>query len=258
MGLIMNKILNINKPLGLTSYDVIRILKNKYPGEKIGHAGTLDPLAEGVLICLVGSESTKRQNEFLNVKKEYEFEVLFGFKTDTYDILGLIEEMKEYNADEIKTEIGKLLSNYIGDIKQPVPPFSAVKIKGRPLYRWYLSGEIENVDIPVKEIFIEKIEIISRRIIDTDELKNEVYELLNSVSSGFRQNQVKESWEHCIKLNKRYLLVKFQAQVSKGTYVRALANQMGKDLGIGACTTTIKRTQVGNFNIKDSIDINDA
>src|SRR3989338_8916844 len=96
--LIMNEVLVVNKPLGVTSFDVIRDLKKRFPGEKIGHAGTLDPLADGVLICLIGKDSTKRQSEFMDCDKDYVFDVLFGFETDTYDILGLVNGFKDYEV----------------------------------------------------------------------------------------------------------------------------------------------------------------
>src|SRR3990167_4334061 len=142
-------ILNINKPLGITSYDVIRELKKKYPREKIGHAGTLDPLAQGVLICLVGALFTRRQSEFMGQDKEYVFDVLFGFNTDTYDILGL-PQFKEYDLEKVKSMLPEALKKYQGEIDQKVPSFSAVKMGGQTLYRSTLSGEVK--ENPVKKV----------------------------------------------------------------------------------------------------------
>ncbi len=254
MGPNINIILNINKPLGLTSYDVIRILKKKYIGQKIGHAGTLDPLAEGVLICLVGKEATKRQSEFMGFDKEYEFEVLFGFKTDTFDILGLVTERTEYDPKTVFDDLKKSLKKFIGFIKQPVPPFSAVKVGGKPLYRLSLANEINKIQIPVKEICINNIEIIENKIVSTEDLITNINGLLNTVRSGFRQDEVKKSWQENLSGERNYLLATLRASVSKGTYVRAIADQLGGELGVGACTLKIKRTKVGEFTLQDSIN----
>src|SRR3989344_2680302 len=115
----MNDVLVVNKPLGVTSFDVIRDLKKKFPGEKIGHAGTLDPLASGVLICLVGSDATKRQSEFMECDKEYIFDVLFGFETDTYDILGLVKGFCDYDSASLEAPLRKLILGFKGDLDQP-------------------------------------------------------------------------------------------------------------------------------------------
>lgn len=245
-------ILNRYKPLGITSYDVIRQLKKKYPGQKIGHAGTLDPLAEGVLICLVGKDATQRQSEFMNVTKEYEFDVLFGFETDTYDILGIVKNYLKYEVDEVLGSVPQHL--FAGEINQPVPPFSAVKIKGKPLYRWYLDGKINEVDIPIKTVNIEAIEIIGSRTITKDDLRSEIFLLLDKVRSGFRQSIVNDKWTEIFNsnINESFLVVRIKAVVSKGTYVRAIAHDLGQKLGVGACTLTIKRTKVGDFKIENS------
>lgn len=259
-----DQILIVDKPLGVTSFDVIRDLKKKYSGQKIGHAGTLDPLASGVLICLIGKESNKRQDEFMNVEKEYEFEVLFGFKTDTYDILGKTLDSKNYDIGEKLKELRSLLRNYTGAKKQRVPPFSAVKVKGKPLYRWFLEGKIDQVEIPIKEIEIKSLEILEIKILSMAELYNQIVDVLNLVKSGFRNHEVRNGWDQVLNYGneiegdddveegqnsrqKEFLIVRFKSTVSKGTYVRAIANDLGEKLGIGACTITIRRTRVGEF-----------
>lgn len=251
--LIMDEVLVVNKPLGVTSFDVIRDLKKKFPGEKIGHAGTLDPLASGVLICLVGKDATKRQDEFMNCDKEYEFDVLFGFETDTYDILGLVKGSCEYDEDYVKDSLFKIVPDLVGDLDQPVPAFSAVKVKGRELYRWYLDGRINEVEIPVKAVHIDSAEIKSIEIVSKEDLRLNINSLLQTVKSGFRQSLVLESWEKVLNSSKQkqFLIAKIKTTVSKGTYVRAIAYKLGKDLKIGACTLTIKRTRVGKYRLDE-------
>lgn len=251
---IMNEVLVVNKPLGVTSFDVIKDLKKKFPGEKIGHAGTLDPLASGVLICLVGKDATKRQSEFMDCDKEYEFDVLFGFETDTYDILGLVKGEASYVCDDIESKVGLFVKDLKGDLDQPVPAFSAVKVKGRELYRWYLDGKINEVEIPVKQVHIDSIEIKNVEKISKEDLHLKINSLLETVKSGFRQSMVFESWKKTLDESKQdeFLIVRIKAVVSKGTYVRAIAHKLGSDLKVGACTLTIVRTRVAGFSIEES------
>ncbi len=251
--LIMDEVLVVNKPLGVTSFDVIRDLKRRFPGEKIGHAGTLDPLASGVLICLVGKDATKRQSEFMDCDKEYEFDVLFGFETDTYDILGLVKGRAFYVCEDIESKVGSFVKGLKGDLDQPVPAFSAVKVKGRELYRWYLDGKINEVEIPIKQVHIDSIDIKNVEKISKEDLRLKINSLLETVKSGFRQNMVFESWKKTLDESKQdsFLIVRIQAVVSKGTYVRAIAYKLGTDLKTGACTLTIKRTRVGKYTLDE-------
>ena len=243
----MNKVIAVNKPLGITSYDVIRGLKKEYKGEKIGHAGTLDPLADGVLIVLIGKDATTRQSKFMNVDKEYVFTVLLGFETDTYDILGLIQKIGKY----IESVDQEFLNQFKGTLQQKVPPFSAVKVKGKPLYRWYLSGEIDKVEVPTKEVKVEEIELLDTWLIHGADLKSQILGLLEKVKAGFRQKDIMTKWNEVMegKVEEEFRILKIRAVVSKGTYVRAIANDIGQKLGCGACTINITRTRVGEYNL---------
>lgn len=244
----------INKPVGITSYDVIRKLKKDYPRQKIGHAGTLDPLASGVLICLIGKDETKNQSIYMDVSKVYEFDVLLGFSTDTYDILGLPILGNTFNSTD---DLDKYVSDFKGVIQQKVPPFSAVKIQGMPLYRWYLSGKIDEVEVPIKEINVEEIDVINKRVVKSDVLLSEITETLNKVRKGFRKEDVLDEWNKQLKdmRDKEFTIVTIRAKVSKGTYVRAIAHELGVKLGTGGCITRLVRTKVGDIDISESINI---
>lgn len=153
----MDGIINIYKTRGITSYDVIRIIKKEFNfKDKIGHGGTLDPIGEGVLIICLGN-MTKISNKFLNFDKEYITEVLLGVKTDTDDIEGkIIEEKKIENLDENK--IIQVFKSFEGEIEQ-IPPFvSAIKYKGKPLYKYYRKGI--KIQPPARKVIIKKIEIL--------------------------------------------------------------------------------------------------
>ncbi|MBM3332797.1 tRNA pseudouridine(55) synthase TruB [candidate division WOR-3 bacterium] len=205
----MRGVLNANKPSGISSYDVIRhiksILRSPVP---IGHAGTLDPLASGVLLILLG-EATKVSRFLLNLPKEYVAGVLFGKQTDTDDITGATlseRPVSDLTADSVRTG----LERFTGEIEQVPPAFSALKQDGEPLYRLARKGQV--VCPKPRKIVISKLELLDW--------------------------QPPTATIRCV--------------VSAGTYVRALARDLGKSLGTVATLASLVRTRVGPFSIEDA------
>ncbi len=146
----------VNKPVGPTSHDVVDFLRQVTTIRKIGHAGTLDPLAEGLLILAIGRQATKNISDFSCLDKEYEAEIRLGQETDTYDGEGKI--LKEYSGDLIKKkEIKLALKKFIGEQKQIPPMYSAKKIGGEKLYN--LARQDKVVDREASLIRIDKIKI---------------------------------------------------------------------------------------------------
>jgi len=213
-------ILLVDKPKGITSYDVIRKLKKKY-GKlklghaqklKLGHAGTLDPLATGLLIVGVG-KGTKRMAEFLKLPKTYEVEILLGVRTDTGDLEGKCLQVESVNIDDVDGErVRKVLEEMVGKIELSVPVYSAIKQKGVPLYKRARRGE--HVMPPKK-----KMEI--RRILLREIRREEDKTILDVVMD-----------------------------VGSGTYVRSIAEEVGKCLGVPATVKELRRTKVGDFDVK--------
>ncbi|MGO2118033.1 MAG: tRNA pseudouridine(55) synthase TruB [Fusobacterium sp.] len=152
----MNGIININKPQGITSFDVIRKLRKILSIRKIGHTGTLDPLATGVLIVCVG-KATKLVQDIEKKEKEYIAEFDLGYKTDTYDIQGKTLD-KVDNFSVTKEELETVLKNYIGDIKQVPPMYSAIKINGEKLYELARRGE--TIERAARDISIFSLELL--------------------------------------------------------------------------------------------------
>jgi len=150
-------ILLIDKPKGITSFDVIRRLQKTFksegvPTSKIGHAGTLDPLASGLMIIGVG-KGTKKLEEYLKLPKEYKTEIILGVETETGDMEG--KTTNESIVPDIERDVvEKVLNSLIGKIKLPVPRYSAIKHKGKPLY-WY-ARRGEKITPPIKEMEIKK------------------------------------------------------------------------------------------------------
>lgn len=145
----MDKVILVNKEKGLTSRDVVNIISRKLNTKKVGHFGTLDPLATGLLVIGTGT-LTKIGNLFANETKEYEVEVLLGTSTDTYDITGKVLEKKDINI--IEEELKKALYSFKGKYNQEVPIYSAVKVNGKKLYEYARNGE--EVILPKKEVEI--------------------------------------------------------------------------------------------------------
>lgn len=152
----MNQILLIDKPKGITSFDVIRRLRNKLGIKKMGHAGTLDPLATGLLIIATGS-ATKEISQYMDLPKEYEVLVEFGKTSTTYDADGEISQGVLHNVS--RSEFENILKNFIGEIAQMPPIFSAKKIKGVRAYD--LARQGKEVKLEPRKVKIDRIEVLN-------------------------------------------------------------------------------------------------
>ena len=206
----MNGILIVNKRKNMTSRDVVDIACKKLNTRKIGHTGTLDPLAEGVLVLAV-NKALKLVDDITALNKEYIAEVTLGIKTDTLDITGnVLEERKEHIKKE---DLINVLNSFVGPYHMRVPIYSAVKVNGKKLYEYAREGK--EVELPTKDVQINSIELIS-----------------------FENNKFS-----------------FKCNVSKGTYIRSLINDICTKLNIIGTMSNLKRTKQGKFDIKDSIDI---
>ncbi len=205
-------ILLIDKPIGITSFDVVRRLRKKLNIKKIGHAGTLDPLATGLMVLGIG-KGTKLLNEYIKLPKVYEAEICIGESTTTGDREGeVIQKTKVKKIKEM--DIKKALSEMIGVNKLPVSPYSAIKRNGEPLYKKARRGE--HVKPPIREMLVYEAKLL--------DVKN--------------------------KNDKVFLNVLFN--VGSGTYVRSLAEKLGEKLMYPARLENLRRTQVGEFDIKDA------
>ena len=211
----MNGIIVIDKPKDFTSFDVVAVMRRLTNQKKIGHAGTLDPMATGVLPILIG-KATKVQSILPDETKEYVAEFKLGIKSDTQDITGNIIEETICNIK--KEDLQKVLDNFIGNIKQIPPMYSAVKQNGKRLYDLARQGiEVERRERSIK---IYKLELIS---------------FLEKTQEA-----------------------KILVGCSKGTYIRTLCVDIGDKLDCGAVLTSLRRTLACSFSIKDSITLDEA
>ncbi len=150
-----NGILNIDKPQGITSHDVVDAIRKIFPNQKVGHTGTLDPLATGVLPICIG-EATKLSDNLTSEIKKYSVKMLLGVETDTYDITGRIVFASVFNKDEIY--IKERIKRFIGKQQQMPPKYSAIKVEGKKLYQY--ARENKDVEIKPREIEIYNIDNI--------------------------------------------------------------------------------------------------
>lgn len=238
------------------------------------YLGRLDPLAEGVLLMASG-EDVKKKEEFLELDKEYDFVSIFGFATDTYDILGKImrvEKLKELNDFDVR----KVALIYEGEREQEYPLYSS-KIISQEKWSFeqtkYFSAEksprsrasrapkvalkTTSPDWPSKKITIHKIQFHKLETLNSKELFGRLLMDISKVNGDFRQHEILTLWKQVLlgsgSQYPDYFIGKFSAHVSSGTYIRGLVNDMGKTLGCGATTLSIKRTRVGDYKIENSL-----
>lgn len=213
----MDNIIVINKDKDYTSRDVVNVIGKIFNTKKVGHTGTLDPLATGVLIVCM-NKALKVVDLITASDKEYIAKVVLGIDTDTLDITGnIINECKtDVNVDMVKS----VLNSFVGKSIQEVPKYSAVKVKGKKLYEYARNGI--DVELPKREIQIFDIELIS----DID------------IVDGHQE-------------------FSFRVKVSKGTYIRSLIRDIGVKLGCFACMKELIRTKQGKFSIDKSYTLND-
>ena len=229
-----DQIILVDKPAGISSFGIVAKIRRELKEEfghkiKVGHTGTLDPFATGLLILLSG-KMTKKSNEFLKLDKIYEADLKLGFTSTTGDPEGEIQRYHVEDLSEVTTEnegaspvttgasdpypkrevVESVLQSFTGKITQTPPRFSAIKINGERAYKLARKGA--DFEIPSREVEIYSIEI----------------------------------------LDYSYPTLKIRCHVSSGTYIRTLAEDIGKKLGTGAYLTALRRTKIGDYHIEDA------
>lgn len=237
------------KKIGQTPNELINEykLQNK-DAKKVSFAGRLDPMAHGKMMLLVNDEC-KQQDLYLGKNKIYEFEILYGFNTDTYDVLGLLTEF--IDPSSFSKKIDELnLQNYVTKFEQEYPPYSSIVVNKKPLWEWSKMGLINTINIPSKLVTIYKLEEIdnTNNINNYDELYNIIYTMIYSLSDDnltkFRVDSIIKLWKSFFDkliLDNPPIIKKYRANVSSGTYIRSLSKQIGDTIGCGALALNIKR-----------------
>ena len=260
----MKKVVFLNKKEGeppLQALENFRKKNSKYLKMPMTYAGRLDPMASGALLILIGEE-TKNKEKYLAKDKEYDFEILFGFSTDTYDILGKVIKNYELSITnyELEKKIKNNLKSFLGESVQPYPIYSSKTVKGKALFTY--ARERKDVEIPERKIFIKKLKLkkIKEKVgaqyfrtIDNKKLFKNIEKRIGKVKGDFRQKEILKIWEKKLlnsNLNKeKFFVASFKIHCSSGTYVRGLANSLGIKMQIPALAFSIKRTKIGKYMI---------
>ncbi len=245
-------ILNLYKEVGETPLECLirfREFHKEYENVKMTYAGRLDPMAEGVLVVLAGSIQEAKKKEILEFDKEYEFEILWGFETDTYDVLGLVTQVGEEPTKNFDKRLPKLLGDAFKRKTQEYPPYSSRTVGGKSLFEWSREGRISEIDIPTRHIKIFSLDHIETRRVLQEEVLASIKEKISKVNGDFRQQDILKKWDESIEEGGYALISRCKGSVSSGTYIRSLVYHLGKEMGSGALAYSIKRTRVGNYRI---------
>jgi len=210
----------IDKPIGPTSHDIVDQVRRKTGERRVGHAGTLDPFASGLLIIGVGRESTRELGTFLGMDKEYEATFVLGGESDTDDLTGKITPVP-LPENLTKEKIENAMKKFVGEIKQIPPAYSAIKIKGQKMYEAARAGK--PLEAKARPVTIYEFELVN---VDTERRGERPFAPTVNIRVRI----------HC----------------SSGTYIRALARDLGHELGTGGYVSELRRTAIGEFRVENA------
>ena len=199
----------LDKPVGISSFGLVAQVRRLTGIRKVGHAGTLDPLASGLMIVLVGKDFTRQAQQYVKLDKTYEVEMTLGQTRTTGDGEG--EKTAIDSREPTEQELADALAAFVGEIEQTPPAYSAIKIGGQPAYKLARKGQA--VEIAPRKVTISDITLTDYQ----------------------------------------YPIVKFRCDVSSGTYVRSLVEDIGTKLGTGAYMSNLRRTRIGQYRIDDAL-----
>lgn len=207
----MDGIYLVDKPAGITSFDVIRKLRKQMNIQKMGHAGTLDPFASGLMLIGIG-KGTKELTKLIKLDKVYTARVVFGIQTNTGDRTGKVLISSESHIQPEK--ISEALSHMIGEHMYIPPSFSAIKIGGKKLYEYARAGT--DIDIPARKMIVYNTKLIA------------------------------------VEYDSKYTYADISFSVASGTYIRTLAEELGKLLGVPASLVELRRESIGSYTVRDA------
>lgn len=279
-------VIPVYKEWGKTPLETLDELRQKYSILKelpLSYAGRLDPLAEGLMLVLVG-ETNKDREQYLHLDKTYEVEILFGFKTDTGDLFGVpavapsvpsvtnisegneatIKKLSNFSSINFSSEIKRVCEGFVGKQQFPYPVYSSKTVQGKPLFQWMNEGRISEIEIPKTDVEIYSIELLNNgegeiKEVRGSEILEKVELALKSVKGDFRYGEMREGWKTMLdgKMEEKFMIVKIECTCSSGTYMRVLAEEIGKRISVGGAeggmpsvAYSIKRTKIESFGLE--------
>jgi tRNA pseudouridine55 synthase len=271
-----DKVITTYKKLGQTPLECleeVRVSRPYLADLPLTYAGRLDPMAEGLMIVLAGEEC-KNKDQYLGLDKTYEFEVLVGFATDTYDLLGVVISESASSKEEFERSSDLLsglrsagqtipnpsfdsaLKSFVGTFNQKYPSFSSKTVDGKQLFQLALDDELPD-SLPEHEVTIHSLHCTSIVVQGTGSLEKEIIKRIELVHGDFRQEEIKKRWAEVFQGSNQeeYTIIRCVMECSSGTYVRQLVNDIGEKVGVPMVTYSIKRTRVGEYTLDDNINI---
>lgn len=209
----------VDKPEGPTSHNVINRVRQITGEKRVGHAGTLDPLATGLLIVGVGREATREMSRLVGLDKTYEAEFVLGGVSDTDDATGKVQITKSKLQTNSKVQITKIMKTFLGEIEQVPPQYAAIKVGGVKMYEAARKGK--KIEAKPREVRVDRFELADGPRVNPDGT----------------------------------LTIKVEIDCSSGTYVRALARDLGEKLECGGYVSELRRTRIGPFIIKEAVEL---
>ncbi len=256
----MKKYIVLDKKVGETPLFLAEKFReeNSWVGDKkLAYAGRLDPMASGKLLVLVGDEC-KKQGDYLALDKEYTFEVLLGFSSDTGDVLGLATEGADFPAITANALEG-VTEKFTGNLSMPFPLYSSKTVKGKPLFLWTLENRLEEITIPIKNSKVYKLSFQGVREVSAKAVYEKIFEKINSIPKvteeskalgrDFRRKEIRQQWNDIFDRNTQpaFQVATFSCIASSGTYMRSLAGEIGKELDTEGLAYSIHRTKIGRY-----------
>lgn len=236
----------------------------EYQNVPLSYVGRLDPMAEGLMLVVAGEENKNRE-KYLGLDKSYSAHLVFGFTTDTYDLLGVPPRLSATPPNTSTSSVQDLggeaefyfenapnaLKKYLGEHEEEYPPFSSKTVEGKPLFEWAREGKLNEIEIPKRIFRVDNIGNLSWYTISGKELLEMADDITNKMKGDFRQKEIADSWRALLekKLDERFYCLSFDADVGSGTYIRSLVNNLGKDLGGGAVLIKLIRTRIGENRV---------
>lgn len=220
----------------------------EYADVPMTYAGRLDPMAEGLLVVLSG-DAVNEKETYTALPKTYVFQMLWGFETDTLDILGKITETN--NSEVSKEDVEKVLGKSVGKFEQVYPAYSSKPVSGKPLFQWAREGRLGEIEIPKHEVEVFKADFVSRRTVSSPDLLRYIVRDVSLVKGDFRQDEITSKWKEVLSKNENteFVVDTIEVEVSSGFYVRQFVSDLAHSLGTVATTFHIKRTQIGDFSV---------
>lgn len=249
-------IYTVYKPAGYTPLQALDMLRTEAGiAEKtpLTYAGRLDPMAEGLLLVLAG-EAVHRKDEFLKLDKTYVVTALLGVETDSFDLLG-VPKLKNLDSPVShrgmtggslgEEKMQRVLQSYMGETTLPLPLYSSPPVGGKPLFQHAQQNSLQAQDTPTRTTTIYSCTLDALNTVISNALQDYLCATIASINGDFRQTDILRAWETLLADQATLQTITFTVHCSSGTYVRSLVQDLGTQLGTGACIYKLVRTKVG-------------